>query len=161
MNWKDSFLHQARSDYDMFNRLNRSKNPEVQYCHRLHYLQMATEKLAKGYFYNGTQVPPAKTHYALGRLLRIIKGRPDFREHLGYSGNPGAFASYIDSLLPIAWSVEQLAPVGGNFDKLNAEYPWLDNGLVQCPAEYTYPEFPKTDMVKFYGLFASLFRVIR
>jgi hypothetical protein len=44
--WSDAFLTQARSDWQVFEHLYDSDFPE---CHALHYLQMATEKLAKAY----------------------------------------------------------------------------------------------------------------
>lgn len=157
MSWRDPFLQQAQSDYDMFRRLN---DPDVPFCHRLHYLQMATEKLAKGYFCNGSSDPPPKTHFVLVRLLKTIKGRPEIWEKLGYGRQYLAFSSYIDSLLDVAGKIEQLAPVGGNFDKLNPEYPWLENGQVQCPVQYTYSEFRQTDLIRFKHFIEAIFRVV-
>lgn len=122
---------------------------------------MATEKLAKGYLCSGKSKPPAKTHYALVRLLKTIKGRPDIRVALGYQADYSAFATYIDSILPFAEQVEQLAPVGGNFDKLNPEYPWKSSsGTVLCPSNYCYSEFPMTDIIRFSTLIGHLVRVM-
>jgi hypothetical protein len=157
MSWRDSFLEQARSDYEMFGRLNDGVTP---FCHRLHFLRMATEKLAKGYICNETSGPPPHTHFALVRLLMTIKNRPEMREQLGYGRQYGAFSSYVDSLLPIAGRLEQLAPVGGHDDKLNPEYPWMCGGTVQCPAQYAYPEFPMTDLIKFNRFIDGVFRAL-
>jgi hypothetical protein len=44
MSWREAFLRQAHSDYAMVLHLNE---PSVSYCHRLHFLQMAAEKLGK------------------------------------------------------------------------------------------------------------------
>ena len=48
MTWSDAFLRQAVSDYQMFKRLS-DKRSDAAICHRLQFLQMATEKLAKSF----------------------------------------------------------------------------------------------------------------
>ena len=71
MNWRDAFIAQARSDHAIFERLN---TPGVEHCHRLHYLQMVSEKLAKGILTRPTQFdPPEPTHAVFVRLLRVLK----------------------------------------------------------------------------------------
>lgn len=45
MTWREAFLNQARSDAEIRRLLNRER---TEYSHQLHYLQMVTEKLAKG-----------------------------------------------------------------------------------------------------------------
>jgi hypothetical protein len=42
--WQLAFLRQARSDWETYQRID---DPTWPTCHRLHFLQMATEKLAK------------------------------------------------------------------------------------------------------------------
>ena len=76
MTWKQAFRKQARSDYDIFSEFNNATNLKP-ICHQLHYLQMATEKLAKSFFCDQTLEPPRKTHYGFVRLLRMLKTRPD------------------------------------------------------------------------------------
>ena len=44
--YERAFLAQARSDWNVYRLLSESREPS---CHALHYLQMATEKLAKAY----------------------------------------------------------------------------------------------------------------
>ena len=83
---------------------------------------MATEKLAKSYLCNPKSNPP-KTHYAFVNFLRITKRRPETREKLGYGNNYNAYSSYIDTIIDFAEKIEKLAPVGGNFDRVNPEYP--------------------------------------
>jgi hypothetical protein len=46
MSWRDAFFVQAWSDYAVFEIMDDNNYPR---CHVLHYLQMTTEKLAKGY----------------------------------------------------------------------------------------------------------------
>ena len=92
MTWREAFLRQAESDYRIFRDLNHSQ-ASVPVCHQLHYLQMATEKLAKALTCPDAGYPPKATHVAFARFLRIMKGRPELRRELGYQGNYNAFAS--------------------------------------------------------------------
>ncbi|MEW6112548.1 MAG: hypothetical protein AB1664_10505 [Thermodesulfobacteriota bacterium] len=159
MNWRDAYLAQAWSDYQIFRVLNKGRYP---LCHKLHYLQMATEKLAKGFLYSSKGKPPQKTHYVFVRFLKVSKGRPEWRKKLGFDEhNSKAYATYIDSLIPVADRIEKLAPVGGDFDKVNPEYPWTDDkGDVNCPCRYSFPEFEKTELIKIQKLVSDLFRII-
>lgn len=158
MTWAEAFLQQACSDYAIFKLLSRSADtPE---CHRLHYLQMATEKLAKYHACLGTTGQPKKTHSALVSLLRQIPNIPQMRQAMGYSRNPSGFTTYIKSLLPVATLIADLAPFGGDLQRLNAEYPWEDGkGTLLCPHTYTYPEFRNVPQyLKFLKLIDRLFR---
>lgn len=49
---------QAKSDHEMFVVCRSNGLPR---CHSLHFLQMATEKLAKAYFWRSGN-PPPKSH---------------------------------------------------------------------------------------------------
>ncbi len=157
MSWRKAYLKQAESDYAVFILLNTGNRA---LCHKLHYLQMTTEKLAKSFMSTETSPPPKKTHFALVRFLKMSKSRPEIRRALGFEKNYKAYVSYIDSLLDIAERVEQLAPVGGDYDVINPEYPWRDSlGNVQCPCSYAFPELRQTELAKFRTLVSNLFRV--
>lgn len=145
-NWKEAYFEQAKSDCEMYRFLNKNKRP---LCHRLHYLQMATEKLAKSYLCSSKGNPP-KTHYAFVYFLKFTKKRPDIREQFGYGNNYNAYASYIDSLINLAEKIEKLAPIGGNFDRINPEYPWKDNisGEIICPCTYYFSDFSRDELSK-------------
>ncbi len=121
MTWQNGYLRQAESDYSIYSDLNK---PKVPLCHRLHYLQMASEKLAKSFLCKGRRTPYERTHYAFVRFLKSTTRSPNIRRKLGYGGkNCPAYDTYIKSLLNVAKQIEDLAPVGGNYDKLNPEYP--------------------------------------
>src|ERR1700733_11626935 len=99
MNWHDAFLRQARSDESVRRRLNDST---TEYSHRLHYLQMVTEKLAKAFQASPTDTEaPTASHIAFVRFLQTLKGRPDIREQLGYKDRK-VFQAFINSLLDLA-----------------------------------------------------------
>jgi hypothetical protein len=155
MNWRDAFLAQARSDYEIFEKLNTPENPV---CHKLHYLQMAMEKLAKGFLCKGDNPPPKRSHYVLVGFLQISKHRPEWIRLLGYAGKDRVYASIVDSLLPVADKIERLAP--GESDRMNPEYPWVDNnGSVNCPAHYGFPDFDRVELTKFLALISSLLNI--
>jgi len=157
MNWREAYFTQAWSDYRVFRGLNTERHP---LCHKLHYLQMAAEKLAKGFLCSTNDPPPKRTHLAFVPFLHVSKTRPEWRRQLGYGDNYRAYTSYIDSLLPLAEKIERLAPVGGTFDRTNPEYPWKDEeGKVTCPALYGFPDFGRTELAKIQVLLSNLFRI--
>lgn len=161
MDWHRAFLEQARSDHAVLRRLSRLP---VEDCHRLHYLQMVSEKLAKAMLTRpGGGSPPAASHAVLVRMLQVLKARPDLRRQLGFS-DAASFKSYIDSLLDLAGKIEGLAPALAGFTQPNAEYPWQDPGAseVQVPARYDFPEFdPRTPrMIKIHQLIEDLLRIV-
>ena len=136
LDWRTAYLRQARADYAMF-RLLLQSGEEIALCQKLHYLQMTTEKLAKGFLTppNGPQYP--KTHDAFVRFVRIARGRPEIRQACRFQQASQYFA-YIDSLEPIAAAIESLSPEGD--DHPNPEYPWIAGSQVYSPLDHTFPD---------------------
>jgi hypothetical protein len=161
MDWREAFLRQARSDIALL--LSHLTAAEVEYAHRLHYIQMGAEKLAKGFLHpSGANAPPLPTHAALVRMLRVIKGREDIRRMLGYP-NRESYRAYIDSLLPLAQRIQDLAPAIAGFTRPNPEYPWRTPAApeVSAPCEFTFNDFDprRPDMAKFVKLLNDLARI--
>lgn len=119
-NWKDAFLRQAFSDFQVFRRF--SEDGALDQCHLAHYLQMYTEKLAKSGLTDGSFQPPAD-HYSLVRFLRHAKQDREMRNR--WRGTTREFMSMIDGLVEYASTVERLAPSGA-VQAPNPEYPWAD-----------------------------------
>jgi hypothetical protein len=140
MIWRTTFFAQAQSDNQVRKLLNRNK---AAYSHQLHYLQMATEKLAKSLMTSPTAAEaPTFSHAAFVSRPRAIKGRPEIRARLGFA-NRTAFFSFIDGLLPLAEQVQQLAPNFSGGVRPNPEYPWKphpDHEVI-VPAEYDFADF--------------------
>jgi len=158
MNWRAAYFAQAMDDYGVFREFK--KRSDVRMCQKLHYLQMATEKLAKAFLSPPAGQRPPPVHSALVRFLRMSKGRPDIRRQLGYEKNYLSYCSYIDSLLGLAERIERLAPVGDK-ERLNPEYPWEEaGGNVVCPARYDFPEFERQELAEFQHLTDALFRIL-
>ena len=127
--WRTSYLEQAKSDYGVFTLLRN----QASLCHSLHYLQMATEKLAKGFLTRPGGTRYGRTHDALVKFMRLSKTRPEFQAACRFTQS-GQFTAYVDSLLNIAQQVEDLSPEGG--DHPNPEYPWETNGVIVIPRDY-------------------------
>ena len=98
MTWKNAFLRQARSDFRTFRDLQKGNAP---LCHQAHYVQMATEKLAKAYLCPPDGEPPRPTHDALVKFLRVCIERPEIRRRLGF-GDVTICRAHIRGLLPLA-----------------------------------------------------------
>ena len=160
MSWKDAFLAQARSD-DAVRRL-LAADPAVARCHVLHYLQMSTEKLAKAVDVMQSDRPPQATHSGLVRLLQQLK-RARLQKRLGYGRDTRSFRRLVDSLLPLARRIEQLAPAVAGANQPNAEYPWLDaaTGRVVAPADFAFDGLAADEppLAKLDELLAALLRL--
>ena len=65
--WRTAFLKQARADYALFRTLEGDGTVPV--CHKLHLLQMATEKLAKASLTPPGQ-RPLRTHNAFVKFVQ-------------------------------------------------------------------------------------------
>ncbi|TDU66182.1 hypothetical protein EI77_03921 [Prosthecobacter fusiformis] len=157
MTWKEAFRQQAISDYEVF--IHLKAQPQIPMCHRLHYLQMATEKLAKFFMLTGNESLDEKSHLVLVSFLRMLPSRPEIRDRLKFSNNPKQFKSYIDKIIPWAERIQNLVPVGG-IERLNPEYPWLNGrSEVECPAIYSYPEIPWHEVIRFSTFIQNLIRI--
>ncbi|HYF51071.1 MAG TPA: hypothetical protein VEJ63_16780 [Planctomycetota bacterium] len=136
MTWREAFLRQARIDAELWRCLD-----ETAFSHQLHYFQMVTEKLAKGYLTPATSAkPPSHTHIRLVRFMQQLKTAPaSLREKLGFP-RADAFRAYLDSLLPIATRIEALAPAVAGDNQPNPEYPWQEpsTGEIIVPGEYSF-----------------------
>ena len=156
MDWRTALFQQARSDYEMVNLLSRNNAP---LCHQLHFLQMATEKLAKGFqtLPNGPQ--PPKVHRAFVGLMQLV--RNDAYLQRACNCAPRQVNVYIASLLPVARLIEDLAPALSN-DGPNPEYPWQVPGDVVAPVNYPFPtlQFDGRGMVNMRKFLDRFFQMI-
>ena len=129
------FLDQARSDYETFRLLSRRN-----VCHRLHYLQMSTEKLAKVYFWRHGHFP-GFGHHKFAPFLRDLdfSRAADFHRMFGYK-DPRRFNSQKTAILDLATRVQELAPAHGNVGP-NPEYPWPPNMPTTSPLAHPFMEW--------------------
>ncbi|QDV13955.1 hypothetical protein CA51_38470 [Rosistilla oblonga] len=128
---------QAKSDHEVFELLRGEGVPA---CHSLHYLQMATEKLAKASFWANND-PPAMRHVGFAQFLRRFGNTP--RRHrnriallFGF-GQFSGFQTWIRSAIPLARQIDQVSPAVIR-DGPNSEYPWPHDAPIACPAQYHF-----------------------
>lgn len=142
--WRSAYLTQAKSDYEILKSLIAAKAP---LCHRLHYLQMTTEKLAKGSLTlpGGARYP--KTHDAFVKFVISARYRFPLQKACGFNHHV-SYVAYINSLMLLAAEIENLSPEG--FDHPNPEYPWEAGGVIFVPVEHTFAalDFEKQVMKK-------------
>jgi hypothetical protein len=137
--WRRGYALQARADLESLEILSRPENL-VPKCQRLHFLQMACEKLAKAHLLDfGTKALEdlRSTHAVVAKHLPIIIDeyyRRQTKRHMG----PHLFGR----IRSVAREIELLAPTvdDGGRQPANCEYPWTDpaGSRVFVPAEYAF-----------------------
>lgn len=127
------FLVQARSDFAAFELLRRQAG--LPSCHALHYLQMATELLAKAHAWKNGPLP--RTHRALVGFLRSLSTNRKAQKQLGFDGQNENWDQMIRKSVRLAERIEKLAPALA-LDGPNPEYPWPRDAPQSAPAEYTF-----------------------
>lgn len=128
---------QALSDRAMFELLRHQGAPQ---CHLLHYLQMATEKLSKAYFWRSGN-PPPKTHTGFVQFLRALLSRRQteldrIAAALGFK-RAADLESWVVSVQTLAYGLQGLAPKSAG-DAPNPEYPWPHEQPAHCPATHSF-----------------------
>jgi hypothetical protein len=146
---------QAKSDHEMFVVCRREGFAQ---CHSLHYLQMATEKLAKAYFWR-SNTPPPKSHAGFVQFLRFLGAVRNDRDRIADSFSFKRFEDFqtwIKSTLPIAYELEHLTPDLAS-DGPNPEYPWPHSLPSTAPVHHHFQIWEKLVT----GQGRSLMRVIQ
>ena len=134
---QELWWRQAQSDYDIFELLRKYNVPT---CHQLHYLQMATEKIAKAYFWRSGKPPEKLTHRVFVQFLRDLKSPAGAGERianlLGFKREQD-FKNWKREALVLAYELENMAPSLAN-DGPNPEYPWPSNQPKYAPVTYHF-----------------------
>src|SRR5437764_15464800 len=106
LQWAAAFARQARADFDTWQQLQ--KNDSIPDCHRLLFLQMACEKLAKAHLSSlgiGSRQLQSSHAYVAKNLPVIL------RKELGQLRvKPGAGRAIIRHAKLLAQEIELLAP---------------------------------------------------
>ena len=161
MTWSQAFYIQSESDFRVFQKLMRENSKgDVALCHCLHFLQMATEKLAKSFLCLGQTKAPKPTHSAQVKFLRTIVQNPSIcnkfkgrtKRDLGY---------FVRMILPFAQAIQNLAPTG-DMTPINAEYPWKNlAGGIECPTLFAYTQFNRTSLMTFTNFIEHLLVILK
>ena len=135
---QELWWQQAKSDHDAFLLLRREGMAQ---CHSLHYVQMATEKIAKAYFWRSGS-PPPRSHAGFVQFLRFLGHiRKNDRERIANLFSFKRFRDFqnwIRAVMEIAYDLERLAPDLAK-DGPNPEYPWPHAEPKTAPANYSFP----------------------
>jgi hypothetical protein len=94
---------QARSDWKIYKLLKAES-----ICHRLHYFQMCTEKLAKAFFWKNSGAGNLG-HAAFVKFVRAMKTKSKVARKLGFD-NTITFGEWIKDISNLAYELERLAP---------------------------------------------------
>jgi hypothetical protein len=155
--WSKAFAAQARVDWQTWNLLRNNPDFSVPVCHRLHFLQMACEKVCKAHLclqgINPSLVQ--SSHAYVAKTLPIIC-REQLRRRKLRAGRLDAVVHFAKRL---AREIELLAPSvdDGGRRPDNCEYPWVDGlDCIHLPAEW---QFDVTTLLK-KPLCSSIFKVI-
>lgn len=149
MTEQTAFLAQGLSDYRVFQILLDLDRNETPACHPLHYLQMATEKLAKAAMLALGQSSERLTHVAFSHIPYLL-ARNDIASRIGWA-NGKAFRQFLKKSAPIFREIDELNPTVGTQrsavaarEQPNVEYPWCTRGaggnrVWQAPASRRWP----------------------
>jgi hypothetical protein len=134
--WSRAFASQALSDLDLHSLLMQANAAK---CHRLHFLQMAAEKVCKAFLIQANGFDSLKlTHTVIEKNLPLVLRRQLAKEN--YSS--AVLKARLKQVRLLGREVELASPAcdeaGARTD--NSEYPWLMTaGTVQTPHLYSFP----------------------
>jgi hypothetical protein len=133
----DAYAEQSRSDFLMYDVVLK----DTEECHRLHYLQMACEKIAKAYRLRDTQSFSQEdlySHVVFSKFITNYLKSPGIkRRYHQQESRRRQIERYAHTL---SVEIETLAPaVARDITPANAEYPWLIGETVSVPCRHHYP----------------------
>jgi hypothetical protein len=142
MNWQEAYLAQARSDWTTYRILQQ--HADVGAHDELHYLQMASEKLAKAALLaSGVELAEVRTtHRVVVKCLRVLRHCGPLQRAYGLDND--AWRQMLGSLAPAADSIELLCPALAGSGP-NTEYPWstVDGGEAIAPCRHAWRPDPR------------------
>lgn len=135
--WSEAFYRQAKGDWEIYEALGRGR---YHACFRLHFLQMASEKLAKAYRFRDPEVKEKALltkHVGLETWICVyfsVRWVDKFRSDQQRD-------SVKADIRRTAREVERLAPaVDKENTPSNVEYPWDGSGRVVAPVDHSFAE---------------------
>lgn len=134
--WSRAFASQALSDLGMRELLARSGAAK---CHRLHFLQMAAEKLCKAFLIRTNGYAAFRfTHGVVEKSLPLVVLSRLAKEH--YSSR--VLKARLKAVRVYGHEIDLLSPASdaAGIREDNCEYPWLAGaGIVLVPHRYSFP----------------------
>lgn len=136
MDWSKAFALQAQADFNTFGQLQMLPIPE---CHKLQFLQMACEKLAKAHLCANKSDPSSlqSRHADIAKTLPVVLRQ--YCAAVKFDGE--SVHAVLKHAKHLAQEIEMLAPAvrrGGQRPD-NCEYPWEDQKrLIQIPCTWKF-----------------------
>ena len=138
--WSRAFAKQALADFDTWNALNLPSGiPLLPASQKLHFLQMACEKLAKSHLLKASSKISEleRSHAYTAKHVPII-----LRQQMILRGENKRVANSVrDQCKRLAREIELLSTSvdDGGRRKDNCEYPWQDDtGKLHVPLDWTF-----------------------
>ncbi len=134
--WADAFAAQSRCDFQVYLKMPA----DVEDCHKLHYLQMAAEKIAKAYRLRDTQMGlenAMTSHVAFSHFAMLMLMSSSTKTR--YQGKDAWLQQTLRRVQGLAREIEKLAPsVDRQQSPANAEYPWAEGESIVTPCRHSY-----------------------
>ncbi len=137
--WSVGYARQAAADFSTYEALQTLAIPE---CHKLQFLQMACEKLVKGYLCGQGTDPSTlqSSHaYVAGTLPVVLRQYAAFINFTGPTAR-----SMMKHVKRLSQEIEVLAPAvkRSGHRRDNCEYPWSDgpgsSGTLHVPLDWSF-----------------------
>lgn len=131
-----AYAEQSQSDFRVYNEYLRG----AEECHRLHYLQMACEKIAKAYRIRDLTALGSHdlySHLAFSRFILGFLKTPQIR--LRFEGRDARRRQIERYARIFSVEIEKLAPaVDRETTPANVEYPWTADAAIFVPCRHSY-----------------------
>ena len=132
----EAYAAQSRSDFEVYN----VHLQNVEECHRLHYLQMACEKIAKAYRLRDTPDFPEEklySHVFFSKFISNLLTSPQIKRR--YVSRNAVLERLKHDANRFSREIEKLAPaVDREQAPSNAEYPWIQGQSVFTPCVFSF-----------------------
>lgn len=131
-----AYAVQSQSDF----RVYRDFLQDAEECHRLHYLQMACEKIAKAYRLRDTPnflEENLYSHVIFSRFILNLLTSPQIKKR--YHGQDAKLQQIERDARRLSREIEKLAPaVDREQTPANVEYPWVQEQSVFTPCTFSF-----------------------
>ncbi len=135
----EAYATQSQSDFKVY----RDFLQDTEECHRLHFLQMACEKIAKAYRLRDTPNFPEEnlySHVFFSKFILSLLTSPEIKNR--YRARDAKLKQMVRDGQRLSRQIETLAPaVDREQIPSNVEYPWIEGNAVFTPCLYGYANF--------------------
>lgn len=136
-----AYALQSQSDVWVYRALLQSADLlETEECHRLHYLQMACEKIAKAYRLRDTlsfSEEDLYSHVIFSGFIQTLLKAPQVKGR--FRANEAKRRQLERYARSFAREIEKLAPaVDRGRTPANVEYPWMEEQVVFVPCQFSF-----------------------